>query len=77
MKEKLVSVTLAATDASTVLTGTRTFDGTGFSDATDANNAVTLSFGKEGVELPRRAAPRAYSPQRSSIRRIAAQRKYT
>ena len=47
-----VSVTLAATDASTVLTGTRTFDGTGFSDATDANNAVTLSFGKEGVELP-------------------------
>lgn len=52
VKEKLVSVTLAATDASTVLTGTRTFDGTGFSDATDANNAVTLSFGKEGVELP-------------------------
>lgn len=49
---RLVSVTLAATDASTVLTGTRTFDGTGFSDATDANNAVTLSFGKEGVELP-------------------------
>lgn len=52
VKEKLVSVTLAATDASTVLTGTRTFDGTEFSDATDANNAVTLSFGKEGVELP-------------------------
>lgn len=52
VKEKLVSVTLAATDASTVLTGTRTFDGTGFSDATDTNNAVTLSFGKEGVELP-------------------------
>ena len=52
VKEKLVSVTLAATDTSTVLTGTRTFDGTGFSDATDANNAVTLSFGKEGVELP-------------------------
>ncbi len=32
--EKLVSVTLAATDASTVLTGTRTFDGTEFGDAT-------------------------------------------
>lgn len=52
VKEKLVSVTLAAADASAVLTGTRTFDGSGFSAADDASNAVTLSFGTEGVELP-------------------------
>lgn len=52
IKEKLVSVTLAATDASAVLSGTRTFDGSGFGTADDANNAVTLSFGTEGIDLP-------------------------
>ena len=52
VKEKLVSVTLATTDASVVLTGTRTFDGSEFGTANDANNAVTLSFGTEGIDLP-------------------------
>ncbi len=54
VKEKLVSVTLAATDASTVLTGTRTFDGTGFSDATDGSltlrtQAEVDAFARSGI----------------------------
>lgn len=52
VKEKLVSITLTTTDPTTVLTGTRTFDGTGFGTAEDGDNAVTLSFGTEGVTLP-------------------------
>ena len=50
---KLVSVSLVASSPELVLSGRRRFDGRGFGEATDPSNRITLSFGDEGVALPR------------------------
>lgn len=50
---KLISVSLVASSPELVLSGRRRFDGGVFGEATDPLNGITLSFGEEGVALPR------------------------